>query len=137
MTDATRQMYGASGAEGPRESGYSEVFNRFSNPLVSVARTDLPWGFAAGLGFIPPAGFTCVVRSFSAFTSSLLAGAVYLQDLGSSAEFWPTNPAALGIGGYYSFQEGRVVCPEGFQVLLDDPTDHVDLIVCGYLLTLA
>lgn len=91
---------------------------------------------SAGSGFLPPAGFTVVVRSFSCFTSSLLAGACYLQDLGSSAEFWPTNPPSLGIGGYYSFQEGRVVCPDGFQVLLDDPTDHVDVIVSGYLLTL-
>jgi hypothetical protein len=91
---------------------------------------------SAGLGFIPPSGFTAVVRSFSAYTSSLLAGAVYLQDLGSSAEFWPTQPPALGAGGYASFQEGRVVCPNGFQVLLDDPTDHVDVIVSGYLLTL-
>lgn len=91
---------------------------------------------AAGLGYIPSPGFTVVVRSFSVFTSSLLAGACYLQDLGSSAEFWPTNPPSLGLGGYYSFQEGRVVCPDGLQVLLDDPTDHVDVIVSGYVLSL-
>jgi hypothetical protein len=91
---------------------------------------------SVGLGFIPPPGFTCVVRSFSCYTSSLLAGACYLQDLGSSAEFMPTQPPALGAGGYYMLQEGRVVCPQGFQVLLDDPSDRADVIVSGYLLTL-
>lgn len=91
---------------------------------------------SAGIGYIPPAGFTVVVRSFSVYTSTLLAGAVYLQDLYTSAEFWPTNPPAVSLGGYASYQEGRVVCPAGFKVLLDDSTDHVDVIVSGYLLTL-
>jgi hypothetical protein len=91
---------------------------------------------SAGLGYIPPSGFTCVVRSFSVFTGSLLAGICYLQDLGTSAEFWPSNPPSLGLGGYYQYQEGRVVCPDGFQVLLEDPTDHVDVIVSGYVLSL-
>jgi type IV secretion system protein VirB10 len=36
----------------PGRSSASAVFDRFSRPLTSVARNDVPWGFAAGLGFI-------------------------------------------------------------------------------------
>jgi len=36
----------------PGRNSASAVFDRFSRPLTSVARNDVPWGFAAGLGFI-------------------------------------------------------------------------------------
>jgi type IV secretion system protein VirB10 len=52
MTDTTQSSYGIDDKKSSGATRPSEVFDRFARPLVSVARTDLSWGFAAGLGFI-------------------------------------------------------------------------------------
>jgi type IV secretion system protein VirB10 len=51
MTDTTQSLYG-SGREAQGQRSSTDVFERFSRPLVTVGRTDIAWGFAAGLGGI-------------------------------------------------------------------------------------
>jgi|HubBroStandDraft_6_1064221.scaffolds.fasta_scaffold14779_4 type IV secretory pathway VirB10-like protein len=54
MTDTTQPAFEMDDVSGATRS--SEVFDRFSRPLVSVARTDVQWGFAAGLAGIAVLG---------------------------------------------------------------------------------
>jgi hypothetical protein len=86
-------------------------------------------------GYIPPSGYTAVIRCVTVYIGASFSGELSISDLFTGALIWRANPPLVS-GAYYQVEaDVRIVVPAGFTVSVD-AGDTWDVTVSGYELYL-